>query len=173
LTRLGISASALSFIPCEELHLSKSLDVVIGKTSVGRLGCVSKERLKTFDLKKEVWYAEIELPALSKFISKKGIAFKAVPKFPDVRRDLALILNKKVDFAAVEKVTREVKTRILAEVKMFDVFEGQKLGANKKSYAVSFVFRHPEKTLTDKEIDKVMKKLIRTFEKQLGAEIRS
>lgn len=173
LTRLGISTGALSFIPKEELSLDKSLDVVIGKTSVGRMGSVSKGRLKAFDIKKEVWYAEIELPALNKFISKKGIAFKAVPKFPDVRRDLALILNKKVDFAAVEKVTREVKTHILAEVKLFDVFEGEKLGADKKSYAVSFVFRHPEKTLTDKEIDKVMQKLIRTFEKQLGAEIRS
>jgi phenylalanyl-tRNA synthetase beta chain len=101
-----------------------------------------------------------------------GISYSELPKFPEVRRDLALLVDSAVAFSEIEKIAFESEKRLLKKVGLFDVYEGEKIEQGKKSYAVSFILRDDEKTLTDKEIDKVMQRLITNFEKQIGAKIR-
>ncbi len=172
-SRLGISSSELAFIPDGNSMLKNGINILFHQKKIGQLGSVTPKQLKNFDIKQEVWYAEVNLSSLKEGRPEKDLSFKPISKYPEVKRDLALVLDKKVEFAEVEKVANEIKTRILEDIKLFDVFEGDKLGKNKKSYAVSFFFRHPHKTLTEKDIDKVMKKLIAAFEHRLNAEIRS
>lgn len=126
----------------------------------------------SFDIKREIFYAELEMEAMVKF-SKRSIAYKEPPKFPAVRRDLALILDEKISFGDIESLAYRQVRGLLQEVNLFDVYKDEKLGAGKKSYAVSFILQDEQKTLTDKEVDDTMAKLIRTFEKELGAAIRS
>ncbi|TWW00734.1 phenylalanine--tRNA ligase subunit beta [Chitinophaga pinensis] len=139
---------------------------------VVNLGAVSAQKLKQFDIKQPVWFADINWNIVLGLLQKSDNFYKEIPKFPAVRRDLALILDKQVKFAAVEAAAKTVKSALLQDLNLFDVFESEKLGANKKSYAVSFTFQDAQKTLTDKEIDAVMDKLVKAFEGQLQAEIR-
>ncbi len=172
--RVGIQPAAIAFVPEEASErLQEVLSIQINNKSIGQLGRVSAKKLQQFAIKQAVWFVEIDLSLLHKTLPEKEVVFSAIPQYPEVRRDLALILDKKIKFSAVENIAKGIKTRILEQINLFDVFEGEKLEAGKKSYAVSFIFRHPEKTLTDKEIDKVMKRLMQSFETQLGATIRS
>ena len=173
LSRLGIVSGRVRFVPRQLTRLQQALEIVVGETSIGQLGRVSKKDLQRFDIAQAVWYVEMDLSCLQQLLPQSPASYAPIARFPEVRRDLALILDKKVHFSEVERVANEIKTRILEEVNLFDVFEGEQLGEAKKSYAVRFVFRHPERTLTDKEIDKVMHRLMQAFEKQLGAAIRS
>ena len=100
------------------------------------------------------------------------IMYTEIPKYPEVRRDLALLINKEVQFAAIKDLAYKTERKLLKNVSLFDVFEGEKLGADKKSYAVSFILQDENKTLTDKQIDKIMSIFIRVFEQELGAQIR-
>ncbi|PUZ29057.1 phenylalanine--tRNA ligase subunit beta [Chitinophaga parva] len=143
------------------------------KKAVAVLGAVSGAKLKRFDVKQAVWYADMDWQRIIKLVGQKSDKFfTEIPKFPAVRRDLALVLDKQVKFAAVAQAAAGVKSPLLQQMNLFDVFESEKLGANKKSYAVSFTFQDAQKTLTDKEIDSVMEKLVNTFTSQLQAEIR-
>jgi len=137
-----------------------------------QLGAVSGSKLKQFDIRQPVWFADINWQAVLAALPKKDTFYSEIPKFPAVRRDLALVLDKQVRFADVEAAARTVKSALLQHINLFDVFESEKLGANKRSYAVSFTFQDTQKTLTDKEIDAVMDKLVKTFETQLQAQIR-
>jgi len=137
-----------------------------------QLGAVSGPKLKQFDIRQPVWFADINWQAVLAALPKKDTFYSEIPKFPAVRRDLALVLDKQVRFADVEAAARTVKSALLQHINLFDVFESEKLGANKRSYAVSFTFQDTQKTLTDKEIDAVMDKLVKTFETQLQAQIR-
>lgn len=136
------------------------------------LGAVHAQKLKQFDIKQGVWFADFNWNNVLGLLQKSDNFYKEIPKFPAVRRDLALVLDKQVKFAAVEAAAKTVKSSLLQELNLFDVFESEKLGTNKKSYAVSFTFQDAQKTLTDKEIDAVMDKLVKAFEGQLQAEIR-
>ncbi|MBP1651678.1 MAG: phenylalanyl-tRNA synthetase, beta subunit [Bacteroidetes bacterium] len=147
-------------------------EIVVKNKSVVTLGAVDNAKLKQFDIKQPVWFADFNWLNLLSLLQKTESFYKEIPKFPSVRRDLALILDKQVKYAAVEAAVKTVKSPLLQNVNLFDVFESEKLGNNKKSYAVSFTFQDAQKTLTDKEIDAVMEKLIKTFQTQLQAEIR-
>lgn len=136
------------------------------------LGAVAPQTLKQFDIKQPVWFADINWQSVLAALPKKDNFYSEIPKFPAVRRDLALVLDKQVRFADVEAAARGVKSPLLQHINLFDVFESEKLGANKQSYAVSFTFQDIRKTLTDKEIDAVMDKLVKAFESQLQAQIR-
>jgi phenylalanyl-tRNA synthetase beta chain len=136
------------------------------------LGAVSNQKLKQFDIKQPVWFADFNWDNVLSLLQKTETFYKEISKFQAVRRDLALILDKQVRFAAVEAAAKTVKSPLLQDLNLFDVFESEKLGHNKKSYAVAFTFQDAQKTLTDKEIDAVMEKLIKTFQTQLQAEIR-
>ncbi|WP_343674448.1 phenylalanine--tRNA ligase subunit beta [Chitinophaga sp.] len=147
-------------------------EIVVKNKSVVTLGAVDNAKLKQFDIKQPVWFADFNWVILLSLLQKTESFYKEIPKFPSVRRDLALILDKQVKYAAVEAAAKTVKSPLLQHLNLFDVFESEKLGNNKKSYAVSFTFQNEQKTLTDKEIDAVMEKLIKTFQTQLQAEIR-
>ena len=134
-------------------------------------GLVSKSALKKFDLAQDVYYANFNWDLLLKAISKQKIEFEELSKFPSVRRDLALLIDKSVSYRQIEDIAFNTEKKLLKEVNLFDIYEGEKLG-NKKSYAVSFTLLNTEATLTDKQIEAVMEKLISTYKEKLGAELR-
>lgn len=143
-----------------------------GEQTLVSFGLVSKIALKKLDIEKEVFFADFNWDLVLKSIRKNKITFKDVPKTPSVRRDLSLLINKDIAFSQLEAIALKSERSLLKEVNVFDVYEGEKLPENKKSYALSFLLQDEEKTLTDKQIDSVMSKLIGIFEKELGAEIR-
>jgi phenylalanyl-tRNA synthetase beta chain len=150
----------------------EGLSYTVGKNYIGRIGRVNHEIASDFEIKKEIWYAEFDTKAVVKF-SKHTTSFKEPSKFPAVRRDLAMILNDDISFSKIESLAFKQVRGLLKEVNLFDVYKDDKLGTQKKSYAVSFLLQDEKKTLTDQEVDNVMEQLIRTFEKELGAAIRS
>lgn len=162
----------LTWAESTETGLQPAWEIKIKNQVVVTLGGVTTAKLKQFDIRQPVWFATFNWDKILGLLQKSDNFYKEIPRFPAVRRDLALVLDKQVKFAAVEAAARSVKSGLLQQVNLFDVFESEKLGTNKKSYAVSFTFLDPQKTLTDKEIDGVMDKLIKTFETQLQAEIR-
>ncbi|MCD4794846.1 MAG: phenylalanine--tRNA ligase subunit beta [Bacteroidales bacterium] len=143
----------------------------INNKTLVELGRVSNKYLTTFDIEQEVYFADIRWDNVIKYLPEIP-NFKSIPKFPAVKRDLALLLDKDVRFAQIEELAYKSERKLLKSVSIFDIFEDKKLGANKKSYAVSFIIQDETKTLKDKQIDKIMKKLQNTFEKELGAELR-
>lgn len=141
-----------------------------GKT-ICEVGSVNKTTLKKFDIQQPVFYACINWNVMVKAFSKQKTEFEEISKFPAVRRDLALLLDKSVKYSQVEELAYSTEKKFLREVNLFDIYEGEKLG-NKKSYAVSFTLLNKEATLTDKQIDSVMEKLIAGYKEKLGAELR-
>jgi phenylalanyl-tRNA synthetase beta chain len=139
---------------------------------IAEAGRIAKNYLAKFDISQEVFYGHIEWDLLMKNIKSHRISYQELPKYPSVRRDLALLLDKGVKFKQVRETAFRTERNILQEVALFDVYESEALGKNKKSYAVSFLLQDNLKTLTDKNIDKVMQNLIMAFEKELNAQIR-
>jgi phenylalanyl-tRNA synthetase beta chain len=134
---------------------------------------VSAEKLKSFDIKQDVYYASINWPLWSKAMQANKIKYSEVPKFPAVQRDLALILDKATHFEEVQKITRQAQISSLKNFELFDVFESEKLGTDKKSYALNYTFQLADRTLTDVEIEENMKQLINAYTNKLQAQIRS
>jgi len=128
--------------------------------------------LKTFDIRQEVFYAEADWKAILKEVDPEKVKFADVPRFPEVRRDLALVLEREVRFSDLEALAYKTGKGLLKAVNLFDVYEGEKIEAGKKSYAISFILQDNTKTLTDKEIDKIMQRLADGFEREFGAVIR-
>ncbi len=147
-------------------------NIVAEKNKIGKLIKVSKKTLIQFDIKQAVFQIDFNFKQLLDANITNKIVYKEVSKFPSVQRDLALIIDKDLTFDKVETVTKKQNLALLTNIKLFDVFESEKLGPNKKSIAINFTFMNDEKTLTDKEIDDTMNKLIKSFEKELQAEIR-
>lgn len=160
------------FTPGEAEKMQQSMAVTLEGVSIGTVGNVAAETLSRFGIKQPVYFCQLHWDLLLKKAAGATVRYQSIPRFPSVRRDLALILDRGITFASVEQAARQVKSKILQAVKLFDVFESEKLGKDKKSFALGFTFQHTEKTLTDKEIDRVMQQLIQAFEKDLGAEIR-
>ena len=136
------------------------------------MGIIAKKLQKQFGLDAPVFYAELNWTALMKVIKKNEVLYTEVPKFPAVSRDLALLVDNSVEFAQIEQIARQTEKKLLKKVELFDVYEGDKLPAGKKSYAVNFILQDEEKTMGDKQIDAIMQKLIANIKKQLGAELR-
>ena len=135
-------------------------------------GSVSKKVLAQFDINSEVFYAELNWNALLDTIHNNKVSYAEISKFPEVKRDLALLLDKNVEFYAIEKIAYESERKFLKSVSLFDVYEGKNLEAGKKSYAVNFILQDKEKTLTDKQIDAIMGKIQKNLEEKLGAKLR-
>ena len=142
-----------------------------GKTLV-EMGIISKKLQKQFGLDNPVYYAELNWTALMKVIKKNEVLYTEISKFPAVSRDLALLVDASVEFAQIEQIARQTEKKLLKNVELFDVYEGDKLPAGKKSYAVNFILQDEEKTMGDKQIDAIMQKLIANLKKQLNAELR-
>ena len=145
-------------------------------TSEGRviasLGLVHPQVLRGFDIKQAVLYADLHWEVLLQQAAGYSFTYQEIPKFPEVKRDFALLLDQKVSYRQVHDLAFKTEKKLLREVQLFDVYTGDKLPAGKKSYAVSFCLLNPDKTLTDKQIDAAMKRLQDAFEKKLGAELR-
>ena len=136
------------------------------------VGVVSRKQLKKFDIDNEVFFADLNWKELMKAIRSVKVSYKEISKFPAVRRDLALLLDKAVQFGEIEKIAYDTEKKLLKAVELFDVYEGKNLEAGKKSYAVSFMLQDETQTLNDKQIDKIMSKLIKNLEDKLGAKLR-
>ncbi len=172
LTRLGFKTDALNVEENTQDILREGLDYTQNGKHLLTIGTVSPKLLKHFDIDQEVCYADFSWENLLKTLKKHTTVFTPLPKYPSVKRDLALLLDKKVSFKEVKELALRTEKTLLKAVTLFDVYEGEKLGAGKKSYAVSFTLQDDEKTLTDKQIEKIMNKLIGSYQHQLGAEIR-
>ena len=136
------------------------------------LGVVSKKLLKQADIDRDVFFADFNWTRTTNACKKSAVHFTEVPKYPSVSRDLALLLDANIEFAQVEQVARQTEKKLLKKVELFDVYEGDKLPEGKKSYAVNFILQDTEKTMSDKQIDAIMNKLINNFKKQLNCELR-
>jgi phenylalanyl-tRNA synthetase beta chain len=152
--------------------LSEGMEWSRGKDVIARAGKVSAEILSEFDVKADVWMADIEWEVLLRALPAGEIIYKAPEKFPAVRRDLSLLLDRKVTFAEVESVATSVDRKILREVNLFDVYEGKNLEVGKKSYAVSFILQDATKTMTDQQVDGIMEQIRKSLESKLGAALR-
>ena len=139
---------------------------------LGTMGIVSPKICKELDIETDVYYAELSWTLLMKEIKKSKVTFSEISKFPAVKRDLALLLDKNVQFAEIEKIATESERKLLKNIALFDVYEGKNLPAGKKSYAVSFYLQDEGKTLNDKQIDAIMKKIQTNLEQKLGAQLR-
>jgi phenylalanyl-tRNA synthetase beta chain len=139
---------------------------------LGVLGVVSNSTLRKFDIKQTVLFADLDWEAISAIALTQKISYKELAKFPAVARDLALVVPKTVTYAQIDAAVQMVKLPKLTAMKLFDVFESDKLGADKKSMAVNFIFQDTEKTMTDGDVENMMNKLMKVFEKELAAEIR-
>ena len=153
-------------------YLSEGLSYILNGKTVAVFGKLSKATLKYFDIKQDVFFADISWTDVLKALPKKPVLYQEVSKFPEVRRDLALLIDQKITFAEIEKLAFDTEKKFLKSVSLFDVYEGDKLPEGKKSYAVSFILQDSEKTLSEKQITSVMEKMIRQMTEKLGATIR-
>ena len=173
LQRLGVSLGALVFAPCTKDIYSKGIEIQNrGGKVLAMMGIVSKKIQKALDVDNEVYFADLNWNLLMKAIRNNKVSYTEISKFPAVSRDLALLLDKHVEFAEIEKIAYATEKKLLKEVKLFDVYEGKNLEAGKKSYAVNFILQDETKTLNDKQIDAIMSKLIANLESKLGAKLR-
>ena len=170
LERLGLNR--LKSSPVKNDIFAEGLSLSLGKTKLVDFGNIKKSALKHFSISQEVWYADFNWDAVLDFAKHNKIKFTEIPKFPEVRRDFALLLEESVKFEDIHTLAKQTEKQLLKDVDLFDVYQGENLPSGKKSYAVSFYLQDATKTLNDKQIDKVMDGLIRQFENQLGAIIR-
>lgn len=170
LERLGLNNHKVS--PIKNDVFSEGISLSIGKTKLVDFGLINKKVLKHFGISQEVLFAEFNWDNIIDLVQHQDIKFKEIPKYPEVRRDFALLLDENVMFEDIDKIATQTEKQLLKDVDLFDVYQGKNLPKGKKSYAVSFTIQDEKKTLTDKQIDKIMNKLQANFEKQLGAELR-
>ena len=173
MSRLGVHPRSVIFGNLSNEIYSSAISVT---TSSGRqlatLGIVDRKLAKSLDIDVEVYYAEISWTQLMRETRKNKVTFSEISKFPGVKRDLALLIDKSVRFEEIEKIARESERKLLKDVRLFDVYEGKNLASDKKSYAVSFYLQDESKTLNDKQIDNIMSKIRGNLEQKLGAQLR-
>lgn len=173
LVRLGVNLQKVIFGNLSNDIYSAGLSITTSSgRQLGTMGIVSPKICKELDIETDVYYAELSWTLLMKEIKKSKVTFSEISKFPAVKRDLALLLEKNVQFAEIEKIATESERKLLKDVALFDVYEGKNLPAGKKSYAVSFYLQDEGKTLNDKQIDAIMKKIQTNLEQKLGAQLR-
>ena len=161
-----------SWQPLEHPKFESGLQASVNGQVIVQVGAVHKKSLARFDIRQPVFFADLNWELLSRSAAAYKPGFQAIPKFPSVQRDLAIVVGRQLSYSEVEKAVQKIKLGKLQQLKLFDIFESEKLGKDKKSMAISFTFLDEEKTLTDKEIDGWMNKIMTTLEKELQAEIR-
>jgi phenylalanyl-tRNA synthetase beta chain len=177
-TTKGITQGIVALVGFGNIEFKKEegngliVQVIANKKQVATIVEVGKTKLQQFDIKQPVYFIDFNFTTLVQLVTNNKISYKEVTKFPTIQRDLAMVVNKNISFDAIEATIQKTKLNKLQQVRLFDVFESEKLGADKKSMAVNFTFLDEEKTLTDKEIDGMMNKLVQQFENELSAEIR-
>ena len=173
LSRVGLQMGTVIFKDGDNNIFSKSIAVETrgGKLLV-EMGVVSKKLQHQAGIDNEVFFADVNWTQLMKAVRKSKVLYKEVSKYPSVSRDLALLIDKQVEFAQVEQIAYQCEKKLLRKVELFDVYEGKNLPEGKKSYAVNFILQDEQHTLNDKQIDAIMQKIIAQLKKQLNAELR-
>jgi phenylalanyl-tRNA synthetase beta chain len=151
---------------------AEGLEITIDEKLLVTYGKVEKKLLQKFDIDKEVYFAGMNWDNLLEQLKAHAIKFKELPKFPEVRRDLSLLLDKEVKYNEIEKIARESERKFLKDITLFDVYTGDRIEEGKKSYAIAFTLQDENKTLTDKQIDKIMQKISTNLTKSLNAQVR-
>lgn len=170
IARLGLKN--LKYKAVENAFFSDALEIKVKKKSVAVVGKVAKAELKKADLDQETYYAELNWQTIFDLAKQNTITYQPVSKFPSVRRDLSLLVDKETTFLELESLAKQSENHLLKEVGLFDVYEGDKLPEGKKSYAMYFILQNEEKTMSDKVIEKIMSKIQKTFESKLNAQLR-
>ena len=167
-----IPSSLLEIIPDTSGNFTQGLEYKIKGEPLVRLGSIYPALLKKFDMRQEVFYAELSWDLLFASLNAADISFSGLPRFPEVRRDLALLLDRNITFSELEKLAFATEKKLLKDVGLFDVYEGDKIEKGKKSYALYFILQDEQKTLTDEEIDKTMSRIIKAYIEKLNALVR-
>lgn len=168
--RLGLSTPKAGEVKASTF--SEGLLYKVAKKNIVSFGAVDQKILKHFDIKQQVLYADFDWDNVMELVKQQDINFSEYSKYPEVRRDLALLIDQNINFDTISDIAYNCEKSLLQDVNLFDVYQGDKVPEGKKSYAVSFILQDRNKTLTDKQIDKVMRKLQDSFEKQLNAQLR-
>ncbi len=172
LKRIGFNPRQLQISDAQNEFFPEGLSYQLNNYTLLEIGIISKKCLKKFDIDAPVYYADFDWGRILFEQKKHKVVFEELPKFPAVRRDLALLIDKNIKFNDIKESAYKVEKQMLRDVNLFDVYEGKGVPEGKKSYAVSFVLRDDQRTLNDKQIDKTMKKLLADFERNLGAQLR-
>ena len=173
LTRLGVPFGALVFGEAKNDIFSASQTISNrGGKLIVQFGIVSKKQTSKLDIESPVYFADFNWNVLMKTVKNKNVSFTEIPKFPAVSRDLALLLDKNIEFAEIERIAYQSEKKVLKEVRLFDVYEGKNLEEGKKSYAVNFLLQDEQKTMNDKQIEAIMNKIEQNICKQLNAKVR-
>jgi len=168
----GAGIDACQETPLQDARFSEAIRLSSQGETLAELGLVHPVFLEAFDIRQDVFYADIRWDALLEQFRSRAMQFEEIPRFPEVRRDLALLLNQEVTFQELYRQAFQTEQKLLKEVQLFDVYTGDKLPSGKKSYALSFYLQDARKTLTDTQIDAIMTKLQQAFEKEFAAELR-
>ena len=172
LRRFGLNLDEAIYNSCESELYSSAVTLKLRGKNLITLGAVSKNIRKKFDIKAEVYYADLNFDVFVEMIKNNGVTVKELSKFPEVSRDLSLLIDKNVTFSELRSIAFKTEKKLLKNVTLFDVYEGDKLPEGKKSYALNFILEDVTKTLTDKVIDATMDKFIKQLEKNANAEVR-
>jgi phenylalanyl-tRNA synthetase beta chain len=171
IAKLGISKPGVSIESVNSGQFNGEAYSIL-KKNVVKFGELNSSVLQQFDIKNPVFYAVFNWDNVESLMSVNKTRFQAIPKYPAVKRDLALLIDSSVRFEEIERLARSAEKKLLKSVNLFDVYEGGKIKKGKKSYAVSYVIQDESKTLKDSDVDKIMGKLMEVYKKELGAEIR-
>lgn len=167
--------------PTQKLKISQAgearmfcdhLNYMVGEEVLVTMGMLNNMVVKPFGLKKPVYYAEFNLELLEKMITNQTVKYQQIATYPSVKRDLALVVDQNMTYDTLEQIGYKYGSKLVKSISLFDVYEGDKVEQGKKSYALNFVLQHPDKTLTDEEINKVMNKLVSAYEREAGAKLR-
>ncbi|HYW95753.1 MAG TPA: phenylalanine--tRNA ligase subunit beta [Bacteroidales bacterium] len=173
LERMGFNTGNLKVVEADHSYFAEEISYFQHDNELVRLGSVPKNIRKQFDIDADVFFADFNWTTVMKSLDTRPTTFEPLPKYPEVRRDLSMVLEKSVRFEDIRKVASKAEKRILKNMDIFDVYEGDKIEKGRKSYAISFILQDETQTLTDKYIDKVMQNIARVLEKELGAQIRA
>lgn len=172
LRKFGINILSLEYAQAPSDLFSDGFTYILNGKEIAVMGTISPVRARHFGIKQPVFIAEINWKQIIKAVKRNNILYTELPKFPEVRRDLALLLDQSVSFNDIMKSAYSTEKKLLKNVNLFDVYTGEKIGEGKKQYAISFTLQDPEKTLTDNAVEAVMNKLLKTFEEKFGASLR-
>ena len=172
LSRLGIQMGSCNIESISNDIFSEGLEYRLNNVMIGQIGYINNKLLKSISINADVFYGDLRWTAILKAIKTHKAAYTPLMKYPEVKRDLALLIDKDVKFSTIKALAFKAERQILRSVNIFDVYEGSNLPEGKKSYAVSFTLQDEEKTLNDKQIEKTMSRLINVYEREVGAQIR-
>lgn len=170
--RLGIKPDKCVVTEVQNDIFGEGIQYALNQVVFAQLGSLNSKLLHKFDIKNQVYFANFNWDLVLKLIKSNKLVCEELPRFPEVRRDLSLVLNKDVKFEQLKSIALKTEKKLLKSVNLFDVYEGDKIAEGKKSYAVSFILQDADKTLTDSEIDAIMKRILQAYEKELGAQLR-